>query len=94
MTIKVLKARDEFEIRAYVDDFIEDGYSLHTAPYKVWYASQETKWRAKVEAPRGQLEQRANQPISKLLDGGWSMEHGAWSMEHGAWSMENGDKTI
>ena len=56
--IKTLKARNQFEIRALVDDYIEVGYVLRTNIYKCWYAPQETKWRAKVEAPKGQLEAR------------------------------------
>jgi hypothetical protein len=62
--IKVLKARNQYEINALVDDYIEWGYVLRTNIYKCWYAPQETKWRAKVEAPRGQLEIRTEQ-------GGW-----------------------
>jgi hypothetical protein len=58
--IKTLKARNEYEIRALLDDYIEVGYVLRTNIYKCWYAPQETKWRAKVEAPRGQLEQRTD----------------------------------
>ena len=56
--IKTLKARNQYEIRALLDDYIEVGYRKHTDIYKCWYAPQETKWRAKVEAPKGALEVR------------------------------------
>jgi hypothetical protein len=56
--IKTLKARDEYEIRELVSDYIEVGYNLKTAPYKAWWGGSTSRWRAKVEAPKGQLEAR------------------------------------
>jgi hypothetical protein len=56
--IKTLKAPNSYQLRDKIDDYIEIGYRLKTAPYKCWWADGETKWRAKVEAPEGQLEAR------------------------------------
>jgi hypothetical protein len=54
--IKVLKARNEYEIRELVFDYIEVGYNLKTAPYKAWWGGSTSRWRAKVETPKGKLE--------------------------------------
>ena len=59
--IKTLKAPTQLEVREKIGDYIEQGYKLHTEPYRPWWSDD---WRAKVEAPRSQLEIRTE-------SGGW-----------------------
>lgn len=55
--IKTLKAQTEEALWDRISDYTNNGYKLYTLPHKPWWSNM---YRAKVEAPKGQLEQRLN----------------------------------
>ena len=56
-----IKASSEEACWDKVGDFIERGYVLYQLPHRKWW--DRSMWRAKMEAPRGQLELRCERRL-------------------------------